>query len=256
MLSLTDITPLVLTFNEAPNLQRTLKRLHWAREVLVLDSGSSDATQQIAAGYPNVRFETRTFDDHTAQWNHGVSLTKTEWVLALDADYVLGAGFEDELASLSGDADAYDAGFRYLIFGQALRGSLYPPRAVLFQKSRCVYVQDGHTQMLHVPGALGHLQTRIDHDDRKPLTRWISSQDKYALLEAEKLSAADPAKLRLQDKLRLTLWAAIPASLIYTLLVKGTLLDGWRGWYYALQRLLAEMLLALRLLEKKMKDEN
>lgn len=70
------------------------------------------------------------------------------------------------------------------------------------------------------------------------------------MLEAEKLSAANPAKLRL------TLWAAIHASLVYTLLVKGTLLDGWRGWYYALQRLLAEMLLALRLLEKKMKDEN
>jgi glycosyltransferase involved in cell wall biosynthesis len=256
MLSLQDITPLVLTFNEAPNLERTLKRLQWATEIVVLDSGSTDATQQIATSFPNVRLETRAFDDHTTQWNHGVTLVATAWVLALDADYVLGTGFEEELSGLPGDADAYDAAFRYLVFGKALRASLYPPRAVLFQKSRCTYVEDGHTQVLHVPGMLGHLQTRIDHDDRKPLTRWLSSQDKYALLESKKLSATDPAKLRLQDKLRLTMWAAIPASLIYTLLVKGTLWDGWRGWYYALQRLLAEMLLALRLIEKKLKDDH
>ncbi len=254
-MKLEEITALILTYNEAPNLARTLARLTWAHEVVVLDSFSADATKEIAAAFPNVRFAERSFDDHTTQWNHGLDLCCTEWVLALDADYVLGTGFEDELVGLNATADAYDAGFRYLIFGTALRASLYPPRAVLFAKSRCRYVQDGHTQLLHVPGELGHLETKIDHDDRKPLTRWLSSQDKYALLEADKLAAADPAKLRLQDKLRLTCWAAVPASLIYTLLVKGTLWDGWRGWYYALQRMLAEMLLALRLIERKMKHD-
>jgi len=202
-----------------------------------------------------VRFVLRPFDDHTRQWNHGVLLAESSWVLALDADYVIGSGFEDELSGVSGEADAYDAGFRYLVFGVPLRGSLYPPRAVLFQKSRCRYLADGHTQMLHVPGVLGHLSTKIDHDDRKPLTRWLSSQDKYALLEAKKLAAADPSKLRLQDKLRLTCWAAVPASLVFTLFVKGTIWDGWRGWFYAMQRVLAEMLLALRLLEKKLHHE-
>jgi glycosyltransferase involved in cell wall biosynthesis len=252
-MKLEDITPLILTYNEEPNLARTLSRLAWAPEVVVLDSGSTDATHEIAASFPNVRFEVRAFDDHTTQWNFGVDACRTAWALALDADYVLGIGFEEEMARLDGSADAYNAAFRYLISGQALRGSLYPPRAVLFAKARCHYVQDGHTQLLNVQGTLGNLKTKIDHDDRKPLTRWLSSQDKYAQLEAEKLSTANPAKLRLQDKLRLTCWAAVPASLVFTLLVKGTLWDGWRGWYYALQRVLAEMLLALRLLERRFK---
>ena len=68
-MKLDDITPLVLTYNEAPNLSRTLARLTWAREVVVLDSGSTDATHEIAAQFPNVRFEVRAFDDHTTQWN-------------------------------------------------------------------------------------------------------------------------------------------------------------------------------------------
>jgi glycosyltransferase involved in cell wall biosynthesis len=251
-MNLTDITPLVLTWNEAPNLERTLARLRWAAEVVVLDSGSTDGTREIALSFANVRFETRPFDDHSRQWNHGLDCVRTPWVLALDADYVLGTGFEQELSGLDDSAAGYQAGFRYLIAGQPLRASLYPPRTVLFQKSFCRYGQDGHTQLLSVQGLVKALRSTIDHDDRKPLSRWIASQDKYALLEAEKLLAADPASLRVQDRLRHTGWAAVPATLIYTLLVKGTLLDGWRGWFYTMQRVLAEMMLALRLLEKRM----
>lgn len=252
---LDDITPLILTWNEAPNLGRTLARLGWAREVVIIDSGSTDGTQQIAAQHPGARVLERTFYDHTSQWNFGIEAVTTPWVLALDADYVLGAGFEAEMAACDGSVDAYEAAFRYCVFGRPLRGSLYPPRALLFRRERCRYMQDGHTQRLQVIGALGRLQTRVDHDDRKPLSRWLAAQDKYAVLEADKLMAADPATLGLPDRLRRTGWAALPAVLMHTLLVKGVLLDGWRGGYYALQRLLAEILLALRLLERRLNRE-
>lgn len=255
-MNLEDITPLVLTYNEAPNIERTLARLAWAKQVVVIDSASNDSTFQIAATFPNVKFEVRPFDDHTTQWNFGVDACRSEWVLALDADYVLGVGFEEELKQLDSKAEAYAAAFRYLISGKTLRSSLYPPRAVLFRKAHCRYIQDGHTQKLLVAGALSHLQTKIDHDDRKPLSRWLVSQDRYADLEARKLLAASPSELRWPDRLRRTGWAAIPATLIYTLLVKGTILDGWRGWYYTLQRTLAEVLLVLRLLEARFNSKS
>jgi glycosyltransferase involved in cell wall biosynthesis len=252
---LDDITPLILTWNEAPNLGRTLARLAWAREVVIVDSGSTDGTQQIAARHPGARVLERAFDDHTSQWNFGLAAVTTPWVLALDADYVLGEGFETEVVVRDDAVDAYEAAFRYCVFGRPLRGSLYPPRALLFRRDRCRYVQDGHTQRLQVSGALGRLQTRVDHDDRKPLSRWLSAQDKYAVLEVDKLLATDPATLGLPDRLRRTGWAALPAVLVHTLLVKGVLFDGWRGGYYALQRLLAEILLALRLLERRLNRE-
>jgi glycosyltransferase involved in cell wall biosynthesis len=247
------ITPLVLTYNEEPNLRRCLGRLAWANEVVVVDSGSTDATVAIAAEFPNVRVIVRPFDDHTSQWNFGLDATNTNWVLTLDCDYVLGEGFEQELTALPAEpaSDAFFASFRYLIHGKALRACLYPPRAVLFRKDRCRYVPDGHTQLLRISGPILNLRSFIDHDDRKPLGRWFASQAKYAALEAEKLLTASRESLRLQDRLRLTGWAAIPASLVYTLLVKRTLLDGWRGWYYALQRTLAEIMLALEILERR-----
>ncbi len=255
---LNEITPLVLTFNEAPNIERCLKRLSWAARLVVLDSNSTDDTADIVRRFSNASFIKREFDNHTAQWNFGVDQIKTEWVLALDADYVLGDGFESELSQLvpPPETAAYFARFKYVIFGKPLRGSLYPPRAVLFRKSRCRYEPDGHTQLLKVTGGTGCLQSIILHDDRKPLSRWLQSQDKYARLEVEKLLSEPRAELRLQDRLRLALIPAVPLTLFYTLFVKGAVLDGWRGWYYALQRTIAEVILALRLLEKRFESKN
>ncbi|MBE7495698.1 MAG: glycosyltransferase family 2 protein [Verrucomicrobiaceae bacterium] len=251
-MNLADITPLILTWNEEPNLRRCLERLRWAKEVVILDSGSTDATAAIAAEFLNTRLLVRPFDDHTTQWNFGVDACSTTWVLSLDCDYVLGAGFEDELVRLDANTacDAFHASFRYLIHGKPLRACLYPPRAVLFRKDRCRYIQDGHTQILSIPGASAYLMTKIDHDDRKPLTRWFASQDKYARLEAEKLATL--TELSLQDRIRRTMILGPVVVFFYTLLARRAILDGLHGWFYTFQRVLAEIMLSLRLLEKKL----
>lgn len=248
---LDQITPLVLTWNEEPNLRRCLERLRWAKEVIILDSGSTDATASIAAEFPNTRLLVRVFDDHTSQWNFGVDAVQTRWVLSLDADYVIGPGMEDDLQVLEDEPAevAFYASFRYLIHGTPLHACLYPPRAVLFRKDRCCYVNDGHTQLLQITGKTAELKTKIDHDDRKPLSRWFVSQDKYARLEAEKLS--QQTELSLQDRIRRTLILGPIVVFGYTLLVKMAILNGWAGWYYTFQRTLAEIMLSLRLIEKK-----
>lgn len=254
-MNLAHITPLILTWNEAPNLARCLEPLAAFPRVVVLDSLSTDETEAIARSFPNVTFQQRAFDDHTTQWNHGVALADSPWVLALDADYVLDPGFVPELFSLppAPGVVAYHARFRYCIAGHPLRATLYPPRAVLFRKDACSYRQDGHTQLLDIRGAAGLIEGHINHDDRKPLSRWIQSQDRYALLEAAKLASAADSRLSLQDRLRRSMLLAPWATLIYCLFVKGLLLDGWRGWFYTLQRVLAEIILALHLLELRLR---
>src|SRR5262245_59510618 len=82
------VTPLVLTYNEEPNIARTLDSLQWASRVVVLDSGSTDQTESIARSYANVSWIVRKFDNHRAQWEYGILETNiaTTFVLALDAD--------------------------------------------------------------------------------------------------------------------------------------------------------------------------
>ena len=251
---MTAITPLVLTFDETANLTRTLAQLSWAHEVVVFDSGSTDETDFIARGFANVRVAHRTFDTHAAQWNAGVAECATGWVLALDADYVLSPELVEELRAWQPDpnVDAYFSNFRYCVEGVPLRGSLYPPRAVLFQASKCRYVQDGHTQLLEVAGASAWLRHAIFHDDRKPLSRWLANQDRYAKLEAEKLLAAPTNSLRWRDRWRRLIVPAPFLVFVTTLFGKGLILDGWRGWYYVCQRTLAELMLSLRLVEARL----
>lgn len=250
-MNLSEITPLVLTWNESPNIARCLEHLQWAEQVMVLDSGSTDDTATLARNCANVNFLVRPFDNHTNQWNYGLDQIRTRWVLSLDADYLLPISFVDELSAMQAadSFSAYFASFRYLIHGRPLRASLYPPRAVLYQRRFCNYVPDGHTQRLSIQGPSSRLRSRIDHDDRKPLSRWIQSQAHYAELEAEKLLASNPASLSLPDRLRKHVFFAAPATLAYTLFIKRALLDGKAGWHYVLQRTFAELLLSLRLLE-------
>src|SRR5207248_2307148 len=94
-----SVCPVILTLNEERNLARVLDRLTWAHKIIVADSFSTDATETIARRYPNVEFHQRRFDFHAAQWNAALELVpnKFEWILALDADYMLSPAIVDEI---------------------------------------------------------------------------------------------------------------------------------------------------------------
>jgi glycosyltransferase involved in cell wall biosynthesis len=247
------ITPLVLSFNEAPNIGRTLKQLRWAQDIVVVDSFSDDATVAIAKSFPQVRVFQRKYDNHCGQWNFGLKETgiSTEWVLALDADFVLSAELIDEIGSLelSSSARGYSAPFRYCIKGRTLRSGLLRPQTVLYRRSFASYVQDGHTQSLIIEGTVEPLRFPILHDDRKPLQRWFESQQRYMALEAKKLLDAEATQLSKADRIRRLRLVAPLAVLFYCLIVRGGVLDGWPGFYYAFQRMFAELLLSLYLIE-------
>lgn len=247
------VSVLILTYNEALNIRRTLDALEAFPEVVVLDSGSSDETVDIATGYPNVRVVTRKFDSHSAQWNYGITACdlKGEWVLALDADYVLSPALVDEIAALSPQAHiaGYRASFRYCVWGRALSGSLYPPVVVLYRCGLAHYVQDGHTQRAVVEGELANLCQPILHDDRKPLARWLQSQDRYAELECHFLLGKPWLELRWRDRLRRLIVVTPWLVPLYCLTVGSGLVDGKAGLYYALQRGIAEAILSLHLLQ-------
>ena len=252
---LDQITPLILTYNEAPNIGRLLDSLSWARDVVVVDSFSDDETLEIATSFRNVRIFQRAFDCHRNQWEFGLRETGIEspWVLALDADYVVTGDAVAELKRLNPDTNpaGYRASFVYCINGHKLHSGIYPPVTVLYRRAAASYVQDGHTQRVVVDGPVEALRSKFLHDDRKPLRRWLHSQARYAELEAHKLITSERHELSFTDRLRL--WSVIlpPATLFYCLIVRGGIFDGWTGFYYAFQRTLAELILALYLIDSR-----
>jgi glycosyltransferase involved in cell wall biosynthesis len=256
---LDQITVLILSYNEEANISRTLDVLSGFQEIVVVDSGSTDDTMHIAGRYHNVRCVTRPFDSHAAQWNFGLASCgiKRSWVLALDADYVLTPGLIEEICRLepSEATGGYQIGFRYCIQGQALSATLYPAHIALYRRENAHYVQEGHTQRVVVRGGIEILHESIDHDDRKPLSRWLNSQQKYAGLEAGHLLSKRRADLRLVDRIRLKGWLAPILVFLHTLFLKRCVFDGRPGWIYVLQRTLAETMIALEITDRKMRSK-
>lgn len=253
---LDHITPLILTRNEAANIGRTLERLSWARDIVVIDSFSTDDTVEIIGGFPHARVYQRVFDAHEKQWNFGLKETgiTSEWVLALDADYVLTAEFVDELKRLKPNSvNGYRAKFTYCINGRHLRSGVYPDVTVLYRRAAARYIQDGHTQRVAVEGTVETLSSPILHDDRKPLSRWFEAQLRYTPMEATKLLAMNQGELTWIDRIRRWRVVAPVGVLFYCLFMRGGILDGWPGFYYAFQRMMAELILSLHLLESDLK---
>src|SRR5207247_8926870 len=139
--------------------------------------------------------------------------------------------------------------------GRALPASLYPPRIVLYRRDRAVYRQEGHGHRVDVDGEVEMLRGLIEHDDRKSLGRWFTAQQRYAREEADYLLATPRKALGRADRLRLLGWPAPIAAFAYALLVKGCVFDGWRGWYYALQRMIAEAMLALEIVDRRLRRD-
>ncbi|MBI3396740.1 MAG: glycosyltransferase family 2 protein [Spirochaetia bacterium] len=81
------MTAAIITFNEERRIRDCIASVHdFCDEVLVLDSFSTDATEQIARSFPKVHFLAHAFDGHVQQKNRAIDLSRGKWILSLDAD--------------------------------------------------------------------------------------------------------------------------------------------------------------------------
>ena len=250
---LKKITPVVLTFNEEANIGRTLESLRWATSVAVLDSGSTDTTECIAKGFTNVAWHVRPFDKHVNQWEYGIRQTgiATDYVLALDADMQVSESFLHELENEfpCGQAAGGLAPFEYRYHGRTLSGSLCPPQLRLFQRNKVSITQPDHTQCFSVEGSVYRFKSRLVHDDRKPIERWVAAQLAYQLLNEQGLS--NGGRRRWRDQLR---WMGLMPPIIGVLayLRAGGPFKGAAAARYAYERMTSESILAVRLMDARL----
>lgn len=245
---------LIITGNEEPNIGRVLDKLNWLERIVIIDSYSTDRTTDLIRSYPNTELHYRKFDSFARQCNYGLRLLTSDWVLSLDADYVLTDGFiaeaRDFICRNDRSRNAYHASFRFLIYGKELISNNTTPRPVLFRRQIGIYIDDGHAHRLSLTGPSGSFRHPILHDDRKSLSRWLKNQDTYSIKECAKLlDPSNPAARSTLNRIRRTKVLAPFLVFFYCIFYRGLLLSGWAGWYYILQRTMVEMLWAIRMIE-------
>ena len=250
------VTPVLLTDNEVENIARTLSHLVWAKDIVVVDSGSTDGTLAILEKWPNVRVFKRAFDSHGNQWRYAVQETQiaTDWILRLDADYQMSDALIAEVAALNPNApfSAYRISFDYAIFSHKLRCSLYPANTVLLRRGSFSVRDKGHTESWDVNGPVATLNAAISHDDWKPTERWLIGQARYMRRELDYLHIDQGGLVRW---LRLRPPLTPIAVFLYCLLGRGLLFNGRAGIFYALQRMVAEAALSLMVLEERLRNQ-
>src|SRR6185312_2209979 len=104
---------------------------------------------------------------------------------------------------------------------------------------------DGHTEKLRIDGPVLPLKNRLLHDDRKSLGRWLQSQSRYQVAEAEKLASRPWAELGWADRLRCPRVLVPIAAAAHCLLVTVLIFDGTAGLSYTAQRITADMIISM-----------
>ena len=131
-----------------------------------------------------------------------------------------------------------------------MRSSLYPANTILLRRGRFTVTDDGHTERWTVDGPVKRLNAHVIHDDWKDTQEFINAQGRYMRKELAEISEKGAS---FRDWLRLTPPVMPIAVFIYCLFGKGLILNGRAGIFYALQRTVAEAVLALMVLERRLR---
>lgn len=246
--------------NEEANLSRCLSLLHDFDEVIVVDSGSTDRTCEIAQNYDAsvVQFKWNGQFPKKRNWillNHPL---RNEWVLFLDADEFVTPAFCNEVrrAIQAGRYDGYWLNYTNHFLGRPLRHGDPQRKLALFKFSAGLYERieedswSGLDMEVHehpiINGDIGEINARIDHRDDRGVTKFIQRHKDYALWEArrtiqlhcagsnawEQLTPRQRNKYRNIDK-----WWFAWAYFVLSYVAKRGFLDGGAGFAYAAYKL-------------------
>jgi len=187
------LVAVILTYNEAAHISDCIATLNFADEIIVFDSGSTDATQQLAANAGATVLQ-HPFENYAAQRNAALDAVKdrAEWVLFVDADERVSPVLADEIQQRIIKAEDAVAGYRIprhnYIFGKLTRAAGWYPdyQTRLLRVGRADYdpAQIVH-EVVRLDGELGTLDAPLTHKNYHDVAQFHEKQRRYSQAEAE-----------------------------------------------------------------------
>lgn len=184
---MSTLSVVTITLNEAERLERCRRSIDWADEWVVVDSGSTDGTVELARRL-SARVHERPFDNFSNQKNHAIDQATGDWVFVLDADEQISGGLRREIEAIIRRPDGlkcYAVPRRNIHFGRWLKyGGQYPDWQIrLFRKGTARFFRPAHEQVTY-SGRLGHLRHPLIHHSFPTLADWIRKMDRQTTHEA------------------------------------------------------------------------
>jgi glycosyltransferase involved in cell wall biosynthesis len=222
----------IITKNEEANLPRILESVRWADEIVILDSGSTDRTAEIAR-----KFGARVFVDEWrgfgVQKNAAIAKCTSDWVLSLDADEEVSPELARKMQALFAGSPRHSGYFlrrRNFFLGRWIRrGGYYPdPKLRLFRRGSAQFEERSVHETMRCSGSTGRLRGDLLHHAYPTLDAYIEHMNRYSALGAEqaiakgKTSRSFPAFLW-------NVWVVPVATFHYNYFLRLGFLDGRVG---------------------------
>ena len=221
------ISATIITYNEERNIARVIESLRCCDEIVVVDSGSSDRTCELAEKL-GARVIDSPWPGYAKQKNLAAEKAANDWILSVDADEAISEGLEAELWHIKKQGPEFDA---YTMPRMAqylgkwiLHSGWYPDRKVrLYHREKATWRGDFVHESLHATGKIGHLEGQILHYTCDSLAEHMKTMDRDTTLAAEQI---------VYQKRKITLLRLIvdpPWTFIRTYFLKAGFLDGLEG---------------------------
>ena len=224
------ISAIIPTYNEEIHIEKAIKSVSFADEIIVIDSYSTDRTVELAEKH-DVKLIQRVFDDFSSQKNYAIQQAKYDWVYVLDADErVTPALAQEILLTVKSPRDF--VGFyiyrTFYFFNKRIRfGGWQRDRVVsLFLKEYCKYVGVVHEKIV-TNGKLGFFKNKIEHFSYKSYDHYISKMNHYGALRG---------KQYFEEGRKVSLFHILikpPVRFVIHYFIRLGFLDGFTGLFFA-----------------------
>lgn len=238
------ISVAIATFNEEENIADCLQSiLQLADEIVVVDGSSIDKTPEIAKKFGAIVINTTNKPMFHINKNMAIDACRGNWILQLDADERVTPQLAEEIQRVMSEYKdsspvAYWLKRKNFFLGRFLKkGGQYPDPVIrLFRRGKARLPEKSvHEQMKvdgKVDGKVGWLKNDLIHWATPKFARYLLRENRYALLEAEKM---------LQTKLPINPWTvtkyliALPVRTFFSIFIRHKgFVDGWQGFVFAL----------------------
>ncbi len=181
----------IITRDEERNLDACLRSVGWANEIVVVDSGSTDRTREIARGHGARVIETADWPGFGAQKNRAIDACAGEWILVLDADERITDASRAEIQSALADPgfDVYEMPRKSTYCGHFIRHSGWWPDHVrrLFRRSVARYSDARVHENLLTDRPIGRLRSPLLHYSFRSAEQVLGKVNRYSSEGAQML---------------------------------------------------------------------
>jgi glycosyltransferase involved in cell wall biosynthesis len=184
-----SLSIVIITLNEEANLRRTLASVAWADEIIVVDSGSTDRTREVAESF-HAKFFVEPWKGFAAQKNSALAKASCDWILSLDADEEVEPALADEIRTVLA-ANPSVAGFRIprknFFLGRWIKhGGFYPdPKLRLFRRGAGLFEDRAVHEDVRIDGTTASLKNNLLHHAYPTLDDYIEHMNRYSTLGAQ-----------------------------------------------------------------------